>query len=65
MVAEYTKEGALVRVQPSENVGYGAVNSIIPDMVVDNVQKSGNYFKIYLIDSDNIIPLSNNKKIEF
>ena len=65
LVAEYTKEGALVRVQPSENVGYGAVNSIIPDMVVDNVQKSGNYFKIYLIDSDNIIPLSNNKKIEF
>ena len=65
LVAEYTKEGALLQVQTSDNIEHGTVNSIISDMNIGNVQKSGNYFKIFLIGSDNIMPLSSSKKIEF
>lgn len=65
LVAEYTKEGALVRVQSSEDVEYSSVNLMISDINLDGVQKSGNYFKIFLVDSNSIIPLSKSKKIEF
>lgn len=64
-VAEYTDKGALVRILMSDDVEYGANDSIISDMNIGNVRNNGNYFKVFLVDSSNIIPLSYCKKIEF